>query len=83
MSIQNVDYSYKLAKKISILGSRKGLTINTLAEKSDVSATTIRSILNTRTKSRNPKLSTIVKLAHGLKTPLIELMDFTHQRPSR
>ena len=83
MFIESVDYSYKLAKKISIIGTRNKLTINTLAGKSDVSASTIRSILNTRVKHRNPKLSTIIKLAHGLNTPLVELMDFTHQRPSR
>ena len=83
MFIENVDYSYKLAKKISILGNRKGLTVSTLSDRSSVSASTIRSILNTRVKSHNPKLSTIIKLAHGLKTPLVELMDFAHQRPSR
>lgn len=72
--------TYKLAKQMSHLGNIQGLTVATLAEKSDVSATTIRAILNTDIKARNPKLSTLVKLARGFRTPLSNFMDLTHIR---
>ena len=72
--------AYKLAKQMSRLGNAQGLTVSKLAEKSNVSETTIRGILNTNIKPRNPKLSTLVKLARGLKTPLATFMNVTHIR---
>jgi len=72
----NANVSFKLAKRMSRLGNDQGLTVKGLSLKSDVSTSTIRAILNTGIKTRNPKLSTIVKLAEGLKTPLTKFVDF-------
>ena len=71
------DVSFKLAKQVSKLGNAQNMTVKSLSVKSEVSTSTIRAILNTQVKPRNPKLSTIVKLAHAFKTPLSQFMDFT------
>jgi transcriptional regulator with XRE-family HTH domain len=72
--------SFKLAKQMSRIGNAQGLTVHKLAEESEVSETTIRAILNTNIKPRNPRLDTIVKIARGLKTPLNTFMDLTNVR---
>ena len=77
------DITYKVARKMSFLANRQRMTIRGLSTVSHISETTIRAILNTRTKARNPKLSTLVKLAQGLRMPLAQFMDFTAQRQAR
>jgi transcriptional regulator with XRE-family HTH domain len=76
------DFTYKLARKMSFVANHQRMTIHGLSQASHVSPSTIRAILNTKIKSRNPKLSTIVKLAHGFKMPLSQFMDFAAQRHS-
>lgn len=68
---------YKVARKISYLGNSQGFTIRSLSQKSDVSASTIRRILNTRVVAHNPSLNTLVKLSRAFKMPLNQFVDFT------
>ena len=75
----STDVTFQLAQKVSSLGNKQHMTLKSLSEKSDVSTSTIRAILNTRIKARNPKLSTIEKLAHAFKQPLNQFMDFAHK----
>jgi transcriptional regulator with XRE-family HTH domain len=78
-----IDFTHKLARKMSSIANEQQMTILDLSHTSKVSTDTIRAILNTKIKPRNPKLSTLVKLAKGFKVPLNQLMDFNVQSSSK
>lgn len=62
-----------VAKRILELCSERNMTINTLANLSGISASTIYSIL--KTYSKNPGTVTLQKLCDGLNITLREFFD--------
>lgn len=69
--------TFKVAKKISILGNEQHLTVNTLSAKSKVSSSTIRRIMNARIKQYNPSIRTMDKLAKAMHTTIDQLLNFS------
>ena len=67
--------SYRLAIAVARLGNAKDLTAKALADKSDLSPSTVYSLMNAGVKAYNPKLSTLTKLAKALGTPLSSLLE--------
>ncbi len=62
-----------IGKRIIELCAAHNITVNALAYKSGVSASTIYSMLNT--KSKNPGVVSIKKLCDGLEISLREFFD--------
>ena len=62
-----------VGERISYLCSKKGLTISDLANIAGVHLSTVRSIINEKTKE--PHIITIKKLCDGLDISLIEFFD--------
>ena len=63
----------KLAKRITELKDREGISSEKLAFLSDLSKSEVRYI---ERGERDPKVSTLEKIANGLEVPLKELFDF-------
>jgi transcriptional regulator with XRE-family HTH domain len=64
-----------LAKTLKTVRTTRELSVSTLANKNgNVSESTIRRIEKAARTGYNPKLSTLVKLANGLKVPLAQLV---------
>ena len=62
-----------VAARILELCARQGIAINTLANQSGVSPSTVYSILNT--KSQNPGVVTLQKLCDGMDITLKQFFD--------
>lgn len=68
-------YSFKLANRISALGSLHRDTVTSLAERADLSPSTIYRFLWAGVRAYNPTLNTLVKLSGAFKMPLSTFVD--------
>ncbi len=69
-----MNYSEIYVKRIRALCKQRGLTINGLANMSDVKQSTLDNIVRGETK--NPRIKTLHKLALAFNMTLAEFLDF-------
>lgn len=67
-------YSDAIIKRLTDLCAKKNITVNKLATLSGITQSTVDNLMKGKTK--NPKLKTLYKLAHGLDMTVSELLDF-------
>ena len=67
-------YSDVIIKRLKELCTQKGMTVNKLATLSGITQSTVDNLMSSKTK--NPKLKTLHKLATGLDMTVSELLDF-------
>ena len=68
-------YAQLIAGRIRSLCQRRGLSINKLAEMSDIGQSTIDNLMNGHTL--NPGIRTLHKIALAFSMTLTEFLDFT------
>jgi len=61
-----------LSQRIQSLCDEKDLSINRLALRSELTQSTVNSII--QGESKNPQLRTLIKIANGLDMPVSELL---------
>ena len=66
--------SKAIAKRIETLCKEKGISVNRLATLSGVTQSTVDSIL--KGKSRNPRVTTLMKISYGFGITIVDFFDF-------
>lgn len=67
-------YSEAIIKRLTDICQERKITINQLANLSEITQSTIQDLMTGKTK--NPKLKTLHRIAVGLNMTVSELLDF-------
>jgi transcriptional regulator with XRE-family HTH domain len=73
----NTTISFKLAQRMSTLGSMRGDSVSSLAARAQVSTGTIYRFLNAGIRAYNPTINTLAKLAGAFKLPVHAFIDLS------